>query len=212
MRLPGASRDPATPVRRIRRKPTEQATCLLKAAVTNPELFADVYDRYGEQVLRFIARQTFDVQLAYDLHAEAFAVAFERRAQFRGTTAEEEQAWLFTIARREITALWRRGRVRREAMNRLQLERPALDDAAIERLEEVAELDTLRPVLAAAMDALSPAQREAVEMRVVAELGYEEIAARMDISYDVARARVSRGLRALHDALSSGDYAVGDLA
>jgi RNA polymerase sigma factor (sigma-70 family) len=163
---------------------------------------------YGERVLRFIARQTLDVQVAYDLHAEVFAVAFARRHQFRGSSAEEEQAWLFMVARRELSAFWRRGRVKRAAMARLKLERPALDDAAIERLEELAELDSVRPQLAAALGSLAPAQREAVELRVLNELGYEEIAARMNVSHDVARARVSRGLRTLHDVMSSGDYAV----
>ena len=44
-------------------------------------------------------------------------------------------------------------------------------------------------------------QREAVRLRVVDELEYDELAARLSISAQTARARVSRGLRALGEAI-----------
>jgi RNA polymerase sigma-70 factor, ECF subfamily len=44
-------------------------------------------------------------------------------------------------------------------------------------------------------------QREAVRLRVLEDVPYQEIARRMKITAQVARARVSRGLRALNLAL-----------
>jgi RNA polymerase sigma factor (sigma-70 family) len=49
----------------------------------------------------------------------------------------------------------------------------------------------------AALETLAPEQREALRLRVVMELGYPAVAARLGISQQAARARVSRGLRAL---------------
>lgn len=172
----------------------------------DPEVFADFYDVYVERMLRFIARRTFDVQVGYDLHAEVFALAFERRHQFRGSTVDEEAAWLFMLAKREISRYIRKGGVRRAAMERLQLERPALDDEAIERFEELADLDSLRGAVGRALTRLPESQQIAVRMRVVDELEYDEIAARLNVSYDNARTRVSRGLKALADALGPDDY------
>jgi RNA polymerase sigma factor (sigma-70 family) len=56
-------------------------------------------------------------------------------------------------------------------------------------------------VLAEALGALPPDQRRAVELRVVDELGYGEIASALAVSEDVVRARVSRGLRAMAQLL-----------
>jgi RNA polymerase sigma-70 factor, ECF subfamily len=55
--------------------------------------------------------------------------------------------------------------------------------------------------LGAALQTLSPHQRDAVRMRVVDELPYGELARRLGVSEPTARARVSRGIRALQDAL-----------
>jgi RNA polymerase sigma factor (sigma-70 family) len=52
-----------------------------------------------------------------------------------------------------------------------------------------------------ALAELGPEQREAVRLRVVDELGYPAIADRLGISEQAARARVSRGVRALAGAL-----------
>jgi RNA polymerase sigma-70 factor (ECF subfamily) len=81
------------------------------------------------------------------------------------------------------------------------VEPPVLSDAEQARVEDLAELGTLRAAVAAALDDLSPDQREAVRLRVVAELDYPVIAGRLGISEQAARARVSRGLRALGAAL-----------
>ena len=174
---------------------------LLVRAQDSADAFADFYDEYGERVLRYLARRVFDVELAYDMHAEVFAICFERRRQFRGHTVEEEQGWLFSIARSQIASYRRHGEVERGAMVRLKLDRPVLDDESIDRLEELAELESLKPLLAAAMQDLPADQRDAVTLRVVNEHSYEEIAARQGVTKDLVRARVSRGLRALARAL-----------
>ena len=57
------------------------------------------------------------------------------------------------------------------------------------------------PRIRAALGRLPPAQRQAVELRVVDELGYDEIAVAMDCSEQSARLRVSRGLRRLRSQL-----------
>lgn len=48
---------------------------------------------------------------------------------------------------------------------------------------------------------LSPAVRDAMRLRVVDELAYPALAARLGTTEPAARARVSRGLAALADAL-----------
>ena len=72
------------------------------------------------------------------------------------------------------------------------LEPPVVEDVD-ERLDAVA----LRAELARALAALPAETREAVLLRVVEQLDYAELAARLGCSAQAARLRVSRGLRAL---------------
>lgn len=86
-------------------------------------------------------------------------------------------------------------------MARLHVERIVLSDDEQERIEELADLGSLRAAVLSALDELSAEQREAVRLRVERELGYAAIAHRLGISEQTARARVSRGLRVLARAL-----------
>src|SRR5437763_43432 len=103
-----------TTVFRSRRKPGRHQPLLVRAW-DDPDGFAAFYDEYGERVLRFFARRVLDVELAFEMHAEVFARCFENRRQFRGHTIEEEQGWLFAIARSQLASYWRHGEVHREA-------------------------------------------------------------------------------------------------
>src|SRR3954452_21879814 len=85
--------------------------CLLRLAEEDPDAFADFYDAYAGGVLVFFTRRVFNAEAAFDLMSETFAIALDRRHQFRGHTPEEEQGWLFAIARNELAHFWRRGAV-----------------------------------------------------------------------------------------------------
>jgi RNA polymerase sigma-70 factor (ECF subfamily) len=178
-----------------------RATCPLARAAADPAAFDQVYDRYAQRVLLFFTRRVLDVDTAMDLTAETFAEVLAKREQFRGVTDEEEAGWVFAIARSQVSRYWRRGEVEREAVRRFSVQVPQISDAEAERVETLAGIHQLKPVLAEALGALPPDQRRAVELRVVEELGYGEIASTLAVSEDVVRARVSRGLRAMAQLL-----------
>jgi RNA polymerase sigma-70 factor (ECF subfamily) len=177
-------------------------------------VFAEFYDAYYDRVLRFVVRRVLDPELAFDLISETFAKALARRSQFRGNSAEEEQAWLFSIARTELSHFWRSGKVEQAAIQRFAVDVPVLTELELERMESLAGLNDLSDELGHALLALPADQRRAVELRVVEELSYAEVASALGVSEPTARARVSRGLRSLALAIpqpSSGDL-IGDLA
>lgn len=188
-----------------RAKAEKQAPSRIRQAQRDPDRFIDVYEAHYDQLLRFFTRKVLDVELAFDLHAELFALAFERRAQFKGKTIAEDEGWLFAIANNLLRGYWRDGEVERRAIERLRLRRPVLDDDAVERIEQLADLVVLAPVIAAALGLLPAEQHRAVQLRVVEELSYEEVADAEGVSKDVARARVSRGLRSLAAHIAQHD-------
>src|SRR5690242_21864621 len=101
---------------------------LPRQSLHDPDAFAAFYDAHAERILLFLVRRVLDVDTAFDLLSETFATALERRHQFRGSTAEEEQGWLYSIARRELSHFWRDGKVERIALARLGVGVPALSD------------------------------------------------------------------------------------
>jgi RNA polymerase sigma-70 factor (ECF subfamily) len=160
-----------------------------------------LYARHHDDLLLFFVRRTADVEVALDLWSETFAQAVAGRRKFRGKTDAEAAAWLYSIARNQLARYLRRGYAERRAMQKLGLERPPTDDELVADIWQRAQLDALRVELIAALATLSEPVREAVKLRVVDERPYVEIATRLRISEQAARARVSRGLSALAEAL-----------
>jgi RNA polymerase sigma factor (sigma-70 family) len=170
------------------------------------EHLAAGYRRDAQRLLIWLTRRTYDGQVAIDLVAETYARAWESRRRYTGRPDDPDglAAWTWGIARNVLADALRRGDAERRAVQRLGLEPPQLAGDELRRLEDRAELGTLRATLAAALEDLSPEQPEAVRQRVLDELAYPAVAARLGISEDAARARVSRGLRTLAVAMESG--------
>ncbi len=177
--------------------------------LATPEAFTDFYRVRSEALLVWFTRRVYDAEIALDLTAETFARAYASRASFRGGGEDEAGAWLYGIARNLLRDWYRRGRCERAALARLGVEVPALDDAELARIEEAAGLELLRELVAEALLEISADQRDALRLRVVEERGYDELAARLGVSEQTARARVSRGLRVLAGKLEPASERTG---
>jgi RNA polymerase sigma factor (sigma-70 family) len=164
---------------------------------------ASLYVRHCEELLTFIVRRTSDTEVALDLWAETFAQALASRGRYRGATDEEAGAWLYGIARRQLARYYRRGSAERRAMRRLGIERPVIDPNTEAEIVRRAGLDDLRQAIAAGVAMLPEDAREAIELRIVDELSYADLAARLAITEQTARKRVSRGVGALSHLLDA---------
>jgi DNA-directed RNA polymerase specialized sigma24 family protein len=139
----------------------------LRRSVREPEAFASFYRQHAESLLAYLARRAYDPDVALDLTAESFAQAFLGRGRFRGSTDAEAAAWLYVIARRQLALYFRRGAVERRALRRLGIDVPRIDQEQQARLRELTELDDLRHALRVELQRLSPAQQEALRLRVI---------------------------------------------
>lgn len=152
-------------------------------------------------LLAFVVKRVLDVETAWDLTSESFARAYLKRRSFRGRTDREAAGWLYAIADREILQFHRRERIERQALEKLGIEPPSLTEEEQERVLELAGLEQMRAVIREELRRLGPNHQEAIGLRVLEELSYAEIAERLGVSQQTARARVSRGLRALREAI-----------
>jgi RNA polymerase sigma-70 factor, ECF subfamily len=164
---------------------------------TSPHAFTEFYEDISPSVLRYFARETREPHHAFDLMAETFAKAFEKRADFRGSSDQQAAAWLWTIARTELARFRRSHTIERAALNRLGLERAAPSDRELREVERLTEIEELQDHLEQALALLPPDQRVVIQLRFIDHLGYPEIAERLGVSTDVVRSRTSRALSTL---------------
>jgi RNA polymerase sigma factor (sigma-70 family) len=170
---------------------------LLAASDQDAAAFRALYDRYAERIRRYFVRRCRDEEAALDLLAETFAQAWKVRATFRDQADGSVGPWLFGIARNVLLQSVRRQRLEDGARQRLGMlegaDRP-------QSTPEESWLDGVDELL----QELSPPQRAAVELRVIGELSYQGVAARLRITPETARARVHRALRQLrnHDRMT----------
>ena len=168
-----------------------------------------LYDRLARELLGFFTRRTRDPHVALDLLSETFLAAFEHRDQCRARSEREAAAWVYRIAANQLAAHYRRGATERRATERLAaaLRAPTAGElSAIERLAESGDEGAVTMALAG----LSDDQRAAVQARVLDERSYEAVSRELGVSQQAARARVSRGLRALRRAVGAEPERSGD--
>jgi RNA polymerase sigma factor (sigma-70 family) len=175
-------------------------TELILASRSDPSAFRTLYDRWAEQILAYFYRRTTNAEVSADLLAETFAVAWERAPRYRDRGAPGG-AWLYGIARNLLSHYFRHRHVELRAVHRLGLEVPMLDQESAREIERLVESEGHAAALEQALTSMSPAEREAVELRVVRELDYAEIAGRLNCTEGAARVRVHRGLERLNQLL-----------
>jgi RNA polymerase sigma factor (sigma-70 family) len=177
----------------------DDAELLVAAAAGDERAFEAFYLRHLPAVTGFHLRRTGRREVAFDLTAETFAAVVIACPTFdpgRGSAT----GWLFGIAANKLRESLRRGRVEAGARARLRHEPIVLEDADLERVEELASACD-EPRLTALLEDLPAEHREALLARVVDERPYDEIAAELSCSEALVRQRVHRGLRRLRSGM-----------
>ncbi|MGA7096825.1 MAG: sigma-70 family RNA polymerase sigma factor [Acidimicrobiia bacterium] len=163
--------------------------------------FERLYDSTAGPVMRYFFRRTGSAETAADLTAETFATALMSLSSYRPSRGSPRQ-WLFGIARNQLSRYLRWRRVDSRARKRLGMHPQVdLDSESRDRIEDLIDLKERIGQLDQALDTLSPKLALAVNLRVGHQLAYSEVAHELGISEATARARVSRGLAQLAEAL-----------
>jgi len=175
--------------------------------------------KYQRRIERLIARMVRDVDLVQDIAQESFIRAYRALPQFRGDSAF--YTWLYRIAvntaKKALVEMKRDPLVTESALSTghddddetSRVERELTDGATPEALlasKEIAE------TVNAAIEALSEDLRQAITLREIEGLSYEEIAEMMNCPIGTVRSRIFRAreaiaqrLRPLLDTREGGD-------
>jgi RNA polymerase sigma-70 factor, ECF subfamily len=169
----------------------------------DPEAFAEIYGRFGTMVFQIARRMSGDVSLAEDLSQEIFLRIFKHLDTFRGKSSLK--TWVYRVAinccRSRLGRSARRGRafidVEAESFDRMPAPGEGTD-ARLARRES-------HEVIGRGLAQLPLDFREAVILRDISGLSYEEIAKVLGLRLGTVRSRIARGRDRLRAAIMPED-------
>jgi RNA polymerase sigma-70 factor (ECF subfamily) len=163
------------------------------------QAFEKLVFRYRERLFRFALSKLGDRELAEDLVQETLLAAFRARASY--SPAFAFSTWIWTILLNFARRQYRESQTRQSLFARYaaaQQQRASLSSNAIDGAfsEEREQLDVW-------LNLLPEEEADAIRLRFLGELKFEEVALAMESSVSGAKVRVKRGLlrlaRLIHD-------------
>ncbi|MDW5443694.1 RNA polymerase sigma factor RpoE [Polaromonas sp. SM01] len=162
--------------------------------------------KYQRRIQRLIGRMVRDVDLVEDIAQETFIRAYRALAQFRGEA--QFYTWLYRIAvntaKKSLMDLKRNPTVSENSF------KSGEDDETSPLENELTSSETPEAVLAskeiaqmvnAAMEALPEELRQAISLREIEGLSYEEIAEAMNCPIGTVRSRIFRAREAISERI-----------
>jgi RNA polymerase sigma-70 factor (ECF subfamily) len=173
----------------------------IRASLTDPERFADIFHRHWDEIYRYVVRR-LGPEAAEDVGSETFTVAFRSRGRYDLNRADV-RPWLYGIATNLIGQHRRAERRRHQVLARAdaQWASASFDDGSDARV--TAEL--LGPRIASVLASLSAADRDLLLLIAWADLSYEEAAEALDLPMGTVRSRLHRVRKKIRRAFGGID-------
>ena len=161
--------------------------------------FEELVRAYEKEIYNLCLRMLGGEQDALDASQEAFFKAFRSLDSFRGES--RFSTWLYRLASNVCLDMLRKRSNRREvSLDDDEILLPPIRDSRPSPQEAV-ETNELRQIMNKALDSLAPEFRQAVVLRDVTGLSYEEIAGVTGLEAGTVKSRIFRARRKLADAL-----------
>ena len=159
--------------------------------------------KYQRRIERLVGRMVRDVDLVQDITQETFIRAYKALHQFRGEA--QFYTWLYRIAvntaKKSLMEMRRSPIITESALhNRSDDDETSVIEQELitqETPETVLAAQEIAQAVNAAMDALPEDLRQAVTLREIEGLSYEEIAQAMDCPIGTVRSRIFRAREAI---------------
>ena len=177
------------------------------AVQRDPDAWAEIYERFSPQILGYLVHQCRDLPTAEDLTADTFLEGIRAAPRFRGDLGDL-RAWLFRIGRNNlIDHSRRRQRSRQDALEMVpdaELRRSA--GAALTDPGDAAVASVERSQVLAAIQRLSPDQRDVVLLRLTGGLTAAQIATVVGKTPGAVKALQHRAVASLGRALGGQGF------
>jgi len=180
---------------------------LIRRARWDAEALAELYLRYRDELYAWF-RSRVPEAAASELTAELFAQVALSLGRFRDEAGGSAGPWLYGIGKNLLRRYYEKGRVEEAARRRLGMPIQTYD-LEVETIEDRLVAAELRPGLASGLDSLPREQRAALQLRVIEERPYAEVASILGCTETAARLRVMRALGKLARFIPSQQSSCG---
>lgn len=172
-----------------------EQTRLRQACALDRAALVAIYDDYHPPIYRYIYRQIGEVEASRDLTAEVFQHFLQ--ALQRGQGPEQHlKAWLYRTAHNLVVDYYRRQQYRRHL---------ALDEGLVNATDDpvhVAEIHISAENVRAALEQLTPEQRQVITLKFLGELSNDEVANILSKPVSAVKSLQHRALAALQRQLA----------
>jgi RNA polymerase sigma factor (sigma-70 family) len=170
---------------------------LVHASLTDPEVFAELFDRYSAMLYRYVSKR-LGPEPAEDIVGETFLVAFSRRKSY-DPSYPDARPWLFGILTKLVSRHHRTEAARYRALQRAPVDADV--ESPADRVAAGVTAQASRPELASALAALPAKDRDVLLLIAWGDLTYDEVAQALGIPIGTVRSRLNRGRRKVRAAL-----------
>lgn len=172
----------------------------IRAAQSDPRQFRPLYQRYYEQIFRYVFRRCESEALAADLTSQVFLKALKELHKYENRGLPFS-AWLYRIASNEINMFYRKQKKQRVVSADTSLYRE-LEDTGSEQQAEKMQIELQEQQLRKVLKTLKPEELSLIEWRFFEKRPFAEIADLLDITEANAKMRTYRLLERLRKKLS----------
>ncbi len=177
----------------------EHAELLQRVARGDQQALSALYDATSRFVYGLILRVVQDAGEAEEVLLDVYTQVWRQASRYSAERGSP-LAWLTTIARSRAIDRLRAGRLEHETRAPLDLLTESAGGASVE--ETVAARETQLAVRAA-LDALTPEQREVIDLAYYGGLSHSEIAARTGQPLGTVKTRTRLGMMKLREMLKA---------
>lgn len=182
---------------------SESDSAAIDASLADPRAFGVIFERHYDAIHGYLQRR-LSADLADELAAQTFLVAFDKRSRF-DLSRSEARPWLFGIA----TNLAHNHRRREIVELRATAAMAPESGGWIDGVEARVDAERMRSVLAEALADLPAEETDVLCLLVWAELSQAEIADALAIPLGTVKSRLSRARGRLRSALEPTPAASG---
>jgi RNA polymerase sigma-70 factor (ECF subfamily) len=175
----------------------EQERKMVEEAKQDPQKFAALYDKFFDQIYRYVYRRVSDKEMVHDLVSQTFydALSHLQDYEWRGFSFS---AWLYKIAHNNVLKWYReQGKVRI-----VELEDGGnMRDKSIDYVKDLKNTE-LKDEMQEILNKLEPEDREIIRLKFYEEVSNVEIAEIMGLSANHIGVKVFRALKKVKQLLS----------
>jgi|DewCreStandDraft_4_1066084.scaffolds.fasta_scaffold02488_9 RNA polymerase sigma-70 factor (ECF subfamily) len=180
---------------------------IIEKAKENNIFFGEIFDKYYNQILRYIVHRTGNIEVAKDIVAETFYKALNKLHTYHPTEAPFS-SWLYKIASNEINCFFRKKKYEpvslEEALKDINLQITSSVDIEKELIQaqEIIDNNKKYQLVKETLLKLPVNYQEVLVLRFIEDLKINEISRILGKNEGTVKSLISRGISKLKEILN----------